>query len=122
MYPLEIYIVMIVINIALFLYMIYDLKNLKYGNIISGGLASFIAMYLALVSVSGTIEVGTRVAMFNTTDANYTTITYLAPDLMQDDGLMWFWIIIAVIQTIITVYLTLEAHDEWQLSKNAGGE
>jgi hypothetical protein len=49
----------------------------------------------------------------DTSITNMTTVTYPTPNLLQDDGLMWFWILVGVIQSIVTLLMGAEAYDEW---------
>lgn len=109
MFPLEVYQTFMIIDMLMFLYMFIDIKNRVYGNVISGIIASFISAYLAIISVSGTITTGIRAEAFDTSVADLTTVLYRDADLMQDEGLMWFWIGICAIQSAIAVLFIVEA-------------
>jgi hypothetical protein len=113
MFPISVYVLLIVIDILLFIYMLIDFRNLKYGNIIAGVIASLLAFYIAMISVSGTIVIDNGPPSIDTSITNMTTVTYPTPNLLQDDGLMWFWILIGAIQSIVTLLMGAEAYDEW---------
>jgi hypothetical protein len=113
MFPISVYVLLIVIDILLFIYMLIDFRNLKYGNIIAGVIASLLAFYIAMISVSGTIVIDNGPPAIDTSITNMTTVTYPTPNLLQDDGLMWFWILVGVIQSIVTLLMGAEAYDEW---------
>jgi hypothetical protein len=113
MFPISVYVLLIVIDILLFIYMLIDFRNLKYGNIIAGVIASLLAFYIAMISVSGTIVIDNGPPSIDTSITNMTTVTYPTPNLLQDDGLMWFWILVGVIQSIVTLLMGAEAYDEW---------
>ncbi len=121
MFPLAVYIFLGMVSIALFLYMFIDNHNLKYGNIVSGWIAGFIAVYIAVASVSGTVVVDYPVQSFISADGE-TTVSYDSPRLMQDDGLMWFWYIMAAIETLFSILFSMEAYGEWNKKRILSGK
>lgn len=102
MYPLDVYEILAMVDVVVFLYAFIDINQRYYGNIIALGVSALLSFYLAITSISGTVVV------------NYaSTTTTGGIDNLQDPGLMWFWILIAIIQTVFTIYLVYDAYIEY---------
>jgi hypothetical protein len=110
MYPIEIFLAILVIDGVLSIYSIMDKGSGSYRemlgfsnivNIIALGFATFLSVYLALVSVSGTASLNGIPVM--------------------DDGLMWIFIVIAVIQGVFVLMELLEAYAEHLAGKEEKG-
>jgi hypothetical protein len=106
MYPLDIYEIMAMVDVVVFLYAFIDINQKFYGNIIALGVSSLLSYYIAIASISGTVVV------------NYaSTTTTGGIDMLQDSGLMWFWLLFAIIQTMFTLYLSYDAYIEYSNDK-----
>jgi hypothetical protein len=101
MYPIEIYLMIAVIDGGLSLFSLLEKGMGDYQdlfgisnivNIVALIIADFLSVYLALVSVSGT-----------------ATLNGIP---MQDGGLMWIWMIIAVVQGVFILLELMEAYVE----------
>lgn len=120
MYPIEIFLAILVIDGLLCVYAVVDNGAKYYKNIIAWGLACFLSIYLAIVSVAGTVSIQTM-QIKNMTVQNLTAnssavvntvYTYNPPVVMQDDGLMWIFYILAGIQGFLILLAILEAYEE----------
>jgi hypothetical protein len=98
MFPIEIYIAILVIDGLLTLYGVIFTGTEYWKNIVSLALATFFTVYIALISISG-------------------TVTYYDGSLIQDDGLMWIFFIIAAIQGIYTLIESAESYELYILKK-----
>lgn len=99
MYPVDIYLVIIAIDGLLSIFAVFAKGSDYYKDIAALAFASFLSVYLAMASVSGT-------AM----GSDGTPI--------MDDGLMWLFIIIATIQGIFLLLELVEAYEEHVAGKN----
>jgi hypothetical protein len=94
MFPIEIYITIIAIDGLLTLYAV-SVRNTDewWINTVAYIMSAFFSVYLALVSVSGSaVQSGVP---------------------LEDAGLMWIFIIVAVIQGILAVVDLLGAHEDY---------
>jgi glucan phosphoethanolaminetransferase (alkaline phosphatase superfamily) len=138
MYPVWIYLMIIVIDGALTFLSLVKVgagsyrDMLGFSNITSIvvlGLATFLSVYLALASVSGTTYAYASSNNFTyaiNTTGNTTNVTMVgnpgvATSPIMDDGLMWIWYLIAVIQAIFVLLEILEAYAEHLAGKEERG-
>jgi len=138
MYPIWIYILIVVIDCILTLVSLIHLGNESYRDmlgfsnvvsIVALGFAGFLSVYLALVSVSGTAYVYAESNNFtyvinttgNTTNTTMVGTPGVAMQPIMDDGLMWIWYIIAAIQGIFVMLEILEAYAEHIAGKEDRG-
>ena len=101
MYPIEIFQAILVIDGLLTVYGILSKGADYWKNIVALGFATFLSVYLATVSISGTAFVYSAI----------TNSTSLATQAISDDGLMWIFYIIATIQGIYTLVEGAEAYE-----------
>lgn len=93
MYPVGIFLFMAVIDMFLTWYGVVEKGTDYYKDLAAMIIATVMTVYLALASVSGTVQL--------------TSTTYL-----NDAGLMWFGFIIATAQAYITLMEYIEAREE----------
>ena len=110
MYPIEIYLMVAAIDGVLTIFSMLEKGTGYYEdlfgvsnivNMVALGVADFLSIYLALVSVSGTASLNGVPIM--------------------DDGLMWIWMILAVIQGIFILLEIMEAYVEHLHGKEEAG-
>jgi hypothetical protein len=103
MYPLELFLGVMAIDGAVTLYALMHHGADYYKDIGAWVFAVFLSGYLALGAVSGTAYI------YST-----SSLTTLA---IQDDGLMWIFILIMFAQIILGALELLEAYEEHQTNK-----
>ena len=110
MYPIEVYGLLVIIDFIIFIYSYIDINQRVYGNIVTLGIASLLSFYLAIASVSGTVVV------------NYASSTVTGvQDYLQDGGIMWFFILLGVIQIGFTLYFAYDAYIEYVEGRKQNG-
>ena len=136
MYTIEVFLAILAIDGILTLYAVLAKGSDYYKDIAAIIFAGFLSCYLALVCVSGTVvyyndnvsdvltlQTNETFAMdpsvgvdtdSNTTHSRYT---YAPNHVMQDDGLMWIFIIIATIQGYFALLMGIEAYNEYVAGK-----
>jgi len=104
MYPLELFILVAVVDIIITVYAIV-MRGPNYFKVMGAWiLATFITVYLALSIISGSAFI-------------YSSTT-LQTSVVQDDGLMWILIIIAVAQALLGLMEIIESYEEYQMNKS----
>jgi hypothetical protein len=101
MYPIEIFLMVVAIDGLLSAYATISKGTDYYKDVVALGFACFLSVYLALVSIAG-------------------TAIDCAGNPIMDDGLMWIFIIIAVIQGIFVMMELIEAYEEHLHNKATG--
>ena len=138
MYTIEVFLAILAIDGILTLYAVLAKGSDYYKDIAAIIFAGFLSCYLALVCVSGTVVYyndnvsdvlaiqtnetfppGTHPdvevdVVFNTTHYDYA---YAPNPVMQDDGLMWIFLIIAVIQGYFALLMGIEAYNDYVAGK-----
>lgn len=137
MYTIEVFLAILAIDGILTLYAVVAKGSDYYKDIAAIIFAGFLSCYLALVCVSGTVVYyNDNVSDVFVTNTNMTyppgeavrydleynnsryAYTYAAPNrVMQDDGLMWIFIIIAVIQGYFALLMGIEAYNDYVAGK-----
>ena len=107
MFPIEIYLAIIVLNGLLTLYGVISVGVDYWKNIVALFFAGFLSVYLALVSVAGSAYVYA---------ANQTASVSTLP--IQDDGLMWIFYMFATAQFIYLFVEGVEAYELYIHKKN----
>ena len=102
MYPIDIYLMFVAIDGLLCIFSVFAKGSDYYKDIAALAFATFLSVYLGLVSVSG-------------------TATDMLGIPIQDDGLMWLWYIIAVIQGVFLLMELVEAYEEHIAGKQDRG-
>lgn len=101
MYPVGIFLFVAVIDMFLTWYGVVEKGADYYKDIIALSFATFITLYLALASVSGTV------------------LLTSAPTYLQDNGLMWLGILVAFAQGVITLFEIMEAVQDYREQQHA---
>lgn len=99
MYPVGIFLFIAVIDMFLTWYGVVENGADYYKDLIAVSIATFLSVYLAIASVSGTV-----------------LLTSL-PSYLQDDGLMWIGILVAAAQGYITLMAIMEAIQDYRDQK-----
>ena len=135
MYTIEVFLAILAIDGILTLYAVLAKGSDYYKDIAAIIFAGFLSCYLALVCVSGTVvyyndsPLSVRTLYtnasyppgevkydleYNQTVSNYT---YRPNHVMQDDGLMWIFLIIATIQGYFALLMSIEAYNDYVAGK-----
>jgi arginine exporter protein ArgO len=99
MYPVGVFLFVAVIDMFLTWYGVVENGADYYKDLIAVSIATFLSVYLAVASVSGTV------------------LLTSAPSYLQDAGLMWLGIIVATAQGYITVMAIMEAVEDYRDQK-----
>jgi hypothetical protein len=118
MFPIEIYLAIILIDGLLTVYGVVSVGVDYWKNIVALFFAGFLSVYIAMVSVAGSAYVYAT---------NQTISVSTLP--IQDDGLMWIFYMFATAQGIYLFVEGVEAYElyihkrkERQLLKESGDE
>jgi arginine exporter protein ArgO len=101
MYPVGVFLFIAVIDMFLTWYGVVENGADYYKDIIAMSIATFLSVYLAVASVSGTV------------------LLTSSPTYLQDNGLMWIGILVAVAQGYITVMAIMEAVQDYREQRHA---
>ena len=106
------FLVLIIIEFALFLYMFLDLDNRLYGNIFAAGFGSLLGGLLALWSFNGNIGTSETVIASTTTNSSigetlYTYSTQVTP--LTDPTLGLFFVFLTIEMCVMLGYFAFEA-------------
>lgn len=99
MYSVGIFLFVAVIDIFMTWYGVVEKGADYYKDLVALFIATFLSLYLAICSVSGTVML---------TDA---------PTYLQDDGLMWIGILIAMAQAVFLLVEIVEAVQDYKEQK-----
>jgi hypothetical protein len=117
MYSLGIFLFIAFIDVALTLYAILKKGADYYKDLIALAAATFITVYLAIAAVSGTVILSSSHVQTIATVGDTSTVVYAPATVIQDDGLMWIGIIIAVIQGIFLLLEIVETVEDYYAQK-----
>lgn len=114
--PTHIYLVLMIMLVVFVLYTFVDLDNRLYAPIVSALLSTILAYMLAILSINGSVGEFAPV-LVNQSVVNNTTVLYgyeavQAP--LHSGALGWFFVLIGVIMTVLSVYLIVEAFWEYK--------
>jgi hypothetical protein len=88
-----------------------------YKDLIALGAATFITLYLAIAAVSGTVILSSSHVQTIATVGDTSTVVYAPATVIQDDGLMWIGVIIAVIQGLFLMFEIVETVEDYYAQK-----
>ena len=117
MYSLGIYLCIAFIDIVLTIYAVMKKNSDYYKDLIALGAATFITLYLAIAAVSGTVILSASHVQTIATIGDTSTVVYAPPTVIQDDGLMWIGIIVAVIQGLFLLFEIVETVEDYYAQK-----
>jgi len=101
MYPVGIFLFIAVIDMFLTWYGVVENGADYYKDLVAVSIATFLSVYLAVASVSGTVLLTSE------------------PSYLLDNGLMWIGILIATAQGYITVMAIMEAIQDYREQQHA---
>jgi arginine exporter protein ArgO len=101
MYSVGVFLFIAVIDVFMTWYGVVEKGSDYYKDLIALFLATFLSLYLAICSVSGTV------------------LLTSAPTYLQDDGLMWIGILIAVAQGFVLLLEIVEAVQDYKEQKKS---
>ena len=123
MYTIEIFLAILAIDGIVSAYALIDKGAAFYKDIAAWVVSCVLSVYLANVAVSGTVQYFTmqiqNITVQNLTENVTNTIyTYHNPYLLQDDGLMWIFYILAICQAILGALAILDAVENHLANKS----
>jgi len=108
--PIFGYFVLVLVLFFLILYTFSDLDNRLYATVALSLLAALLAYMLAIMSVNGSVADVSPILINQTALNNTTTFEYASVATEFHSGaLAWFFALIGIFMTIISIYLAVEA-------------